>query len=290
MKAIITHDVDHLRVSEHSGDLVIPKFLLRTSLGLLHGKVSPREFHLRLVALGRNKWHNLEPLMAFDRTHGIPATFFVAVSNGRGLSYSLADAEHWIARIREQGFDVGVHGIAYDEVDAIERERRVFEKISGLDSFGIRIHGLRTSADTLQLLSRAGYLFDSSLSEITGPRRVGEMYEFPLHLMDSFLVRGKKKYTYVSFEDAREATKALIAEAECLGLPYLTVLFHDRYFCDSFATGRDWYSWLVEYLAGCGIEPISVRAAIRELGRSTVHRRPISNTGLSSSSPDLDRG
>ena len=48
MKVIISHDVDHITVSEHKRDLVIPKFLVRNIIELTIGTITSKEFFLRL--------------------------------------------------------------------------------------------------------------------------------------------------------------------------------------------------------------------------------------------------
>jgi len=40
MKVIISHDIDHITVFEHKKDLILPEFILRSSVELLLGSVS----------------------------------------------------------------------------------------------------------------------------------------------------------------------------------------------------------------------------------------------------------
>lgn len=202
--------------------------------------------------------------MAFDQRQGIPATFFVGVSKGKGLSYSVANARTWIIHLLHNGFDVGVHGIAYDNFELMQREYRTFKAISGLDMFGIRMHYLRKNADTLQILEKIGYLFDSSVYEITGPKTIGQTWEFPLHIMDTrILYQGMTQP--VSFAEARRRTTGIIQQVMALNLPYLTVLFHDHYYCDSYPLWQDWYEWLIKYLKDLGVSFCDYREAMREI-------------------------
>lgn len=111
VKLIISHDVDHLSVKEHSEDLVLPKFFGLCGIELLKGNISFGTFGERLSALSReDAWNNLEELIEFDREHGVKSTFFVAVENGLGISYDLPQAEGAINLIKNSGFDLGAHG------------------------------------------------------------------------------------------------------------------------------------------------------------------------------------
>ena len=113
MKVIISHDIDHLTVLEHKKDLIIPKFIVKSCIELVIKTISFREFFNRFKDFLKNKWHNLEELMKFDKENEIKATFFIGVNKGLGLSYSIEDAKFWIHEILKEGFDVGVHGIEY---------------------------------------------------------------------------------------------------------------------------------------------------------------------------------
>jgi len=171
MKVIISHDVDHITVWEHKKDLIIPKFLARSSIELINRSISGEEYLLRLKNIINNKWQNIEELMRFDKQNGIPSTFFVGVNNGLGLSYPLRDAEYWSKKILENGFDVGIHGIAYNNFNDMKKEFETFSQISGQERFGIRMHYLRNDTRTLELLSKVGYYFDSTLYKLDNPGR-----------------------------------------------------------------------------------------------------------------------
>ena len=186
MKIIISHDVDHITVWEHKKDIIIPKFLVRNMIELMSGAISGKEGCLRFADLFKNKWHNIEELIDFDRKEHIQSTFFIAVAKGLGLSYSLKDAEFWINRILNERFDVGLHGIAFDDYKKIKGEYKTFKEISKMNEFGIRMHYLRNSQNTLRYLSKANHVFDSTLFELQNPFRIDQLWEFPLHIMDSY--------------------------------------------------------------------------------------------------------
>lgn len=264
MKAIISHDVDHITAFEHK-NLVIPKHLVRNVIETMTGYVSPSEFISRLRDLLRNRWHNLESLMEFNKKNHIPSTFFLGVKNGVGLDYLLEDAEIWIRKVTQEGFDVGVHGIAFDEYVAIKNEYDIFNKISGLSDFGIRMHYLRSSNYTLNFLNTSGYSFDSSLYRMENPFNVGELWEFPLHIMDGYLFYKNSRWQNQHLLQAQNSTKEIIERAFDKGITYFTILFHDRFFSDSFKTWKEWYIWITEYLKSNNIDFISYKDAIIEM-------------------------
>ena len=265
MKVIISHDVDHLTVFEHLNDLIIPKFWIRNSIELGFGYISFREFLLRLKEFTRNKWNHIEELMDFDKDNNIPSTFFFGVSKGLGLSYSLELAKKYIQLVLSKGFDVGVHGIEFQNLKKIKQEFEIFKKISGLKTFGIRMHYLRMDENTLEKLAEVGYLFDSSLYSRENPFKVKNMWEFPLHIMDVFIINQRRKWQSLKLEDAIDITKREIESLYKKEIKYLTILFHDRYFSEAFKTWKEWYIQIIEFLKANGFEFISYREAINEL-------------------------
>ncbi len=264
MKAIISHDVDHITVWEHK-DLIVPKFVIKSTIEVLSGTIGAKDYALRYRDLLKNKWQNIEELIEFNKKESIPSTFFLGVNNGVGLVYSLENAKKWAKKIIEKGFDAGVHGIAFDNLKDMQKEFDIFKEISGSDKFGIRMHYLRNDSDTLTNLSKCGYLFDSTQYEIKDPYKIGDMWEFPLHIMDGYEIFQGKPWQYLKIEKIKDLTKRKIDEIDAKNLKYITILFHDRYFNDSFKTWKEWYFFVIDYLKQNDIEFISYKDAIKEL-------------------------
>lgn len=264
MKAIISHDVDHMTAWEHYKDSVLPKFIIRSLAELVLGGISRQEFCAMMQDLKINKWQNLRELMRFDREYGVPSTFFLATHHGPGLSYSLNKAETWCKEIQENGFEVGAHGICFDNLNQIKREFEKFKQITGLNQFGIRMHNFRMNQNTLEYLCQSGYMYDSSLYAFENPKVVGRMVEFPVNLMDASAMYSKGKVKTVSFTEAQEYTKRKIDRASQLNLRYINVLSHDQYFCPGFETYQKWYIWLIEFLRENDVEFVSYSKAINE--------------------------
>lgn len=286
MKIIISHDVDHIGGWCHWWrDLYWEKFFAKSLIFLFArwvyrlsgGRICTERFGsgisfglflLRLKTMFARKMENTELLMDFDAKYGVPSTFFVGMDNVLGMSYSLANAESLIHKIMDRGFDVGVHGVAFDNQAGISAEHNRFEKICSNHQspitnhqFGIRNHYLRgqENLETHKMQADAGYLFDSTDYGLNKPYRVGNMWEFPLSLMDAYLLADSEN----DLEDVKRKTLDALHAAEEKQLPYFMLLFHNpsRAFLDAW----NWYQWVVRYLSANGYEFISFKDAVDEL-------------------------
>ncbi len=265
MQIIVSHDVDHLYVSEHYRDMIIPKHLLRSKIEFLSGKISFAELVYRFSEIIDGRLHRIEELMDFDLSLSIPSTFFTGVNKGLGLNYSKEKASVIVRLIQSKGFDAGVHGIAYDELSAIQKERNDFARIAGHSNFGIRMHYLRGSSVTLPYLSDAGYAFDCSDTNFGSTYKVGNLTEFPVHIMDGWIINKGRSWQSVTAEQALESSKRLIEEGLEKGIDYFSVLFHDRYFSEGFITWRDWYTRFMDWLQQNDFEFTSYKTALKAM-------------------------
>lgn len=264
MKIIISHDVDHLFREDHYKDLIYPKLWVRESLKFIRGKINPRQWLGRMMSPFRKERHNLAAIMKYDRELCIPSTFFFGMANGLGMSYNREKAYNIIKNVISSGFDVGVHGIAFSDLEKMKEEFALFRNMRFIDSFGIREHYVRFDDTTFEKMSDVGYLFDSTEFDkekgylIKAPYKAGHMWEFPLTVMDGYLPDNTACAKIKTIEILKEAHEA--------DLRYFTILFHDYLFCDAYASYRDWYIWLTRYLAADKqYEFISYRDAIKEL-------------------------
>lgn len=266
MKIIVSHDVDHLYTADHLfHDLILPKLWIRSFLYLFQKKITFRTFCSRLTVLFRKRMHRLNEVMDFDRANGIPSVFFFGMDRVLGMSYSRKKAAPLIRFILVHGFDVGVHGVDFQNADNIRSEHDAFSQITGLDTFGLRNHYVRFDDDTFEKMNRAGYLFDSTWfnkqkPDIRAPYKVGNMWEFPLHIMDVYICHPGH------LEKGLQDTFHAILEAERLNMPYCTILFHDYQFDEHFDPDmKHWYEETIRFCKDHGFEFISYRDAIREL-------------------------
>jgi len=272
MKAIISHDIDHITVWEHLfRDTIIPKYLARMHIELFSGKISMREYTLRWSDFFKNKWQNVDELITFNNINKVPSSFFIAVNKGVGLNYSNESALLWIEQMKLRGCEIGIHGIAYDNASQIKEERDLFQSLTKGNSFGIRMHYVRNTEGTYKMLSAAGYLYDSTEHAFKNPYKIGNMWEFPFQIMDGWVIENYKKWQSLSLSQAKESTMRMIDKAVDHKLDYLGIDFHDRYFSHAFKTWLDWYMWLVEYLKTNNIEFINYKDAVLELENKSKH-------------------
>lgn len=266
MKAIVSHDIDHLTLSEHYfNDLIVPKFFARSCIELGIGKISLTELLHRFGDVFKNQWQHIEELHQFNANHKVPTTYFIGVKQGSGLSYSLSQSEFWIKKMLQMGCNVGVHGIEYESFEKINSEYSLFKQISGQQVFGTRMHYIRKNESTFANMAKAGYLYDTSEMGYKAPYKTDTMWEFPFQLMDSYVIEKPKQWQSKNFAQSCEESKKIIDKVVELSLPYLGIDFHDRYFSSGHKTWKDWYMWLIEYLSSNNIEFIDFNAAIKEL-------------------------
>ncbi len=266
MKAIISHDIDHLRVWEHTKDLILPKFIVRANLELILGKISISEYALRVGDFITNKWQRIDEVIAFNKTMGVPSSFFIGVNNGLGLSYPLKEAARWINELSRRNIEIGVHGINYESLEGIQKEYADFKaSLSAEVTFGMRMHYVRKNESTISNIQQVGYLYDSTENSFKNPHKIGNMWEFPFQIMDGWVIDKDKRWQSQNLQQAKDNTLVLIDKAHKENLSYLGIIFHDRYFSNSFKTWKDWYMWLVNYLKDNKIEFVNFHQAIQEL-------------------------
>ncbi|HRD40803.1 MAG TPA: hypothetical protein PLC65_19395 [Bacteroidia bacterium] len=270
MKAIISHDIDHITVSEHLlRDMIVPKFMVRTNIELALGKIGWQEYFLRWNDFLKNKWQNIDELISFNKTKNIPSTFFIGVDKGIGLNYSNSAAAVWVKRIIEQGATVGIHGICFQSLEKVKNEKQCFEKAFNIKPKGMRMHYVKRNENTLNYFNEAGYLFDTTVHSFENPYKVGTMWEFPFQIMDGWIIENGKKWQSRNLEECKEATKKSIDKAFENNLNYIGIDFHDRYFSQSFKTWMNWYIWLCDYLIENKIAFTSFENAMSELESQT---------------------
>jgi hypothetical protein len=265
LKIIISHDVDHLYPSDHLfRDLIFPKLWTRSFFELTKGRISLKTFYYRLISIFDNRLHRIPEIIELDRNNNVPSIFFFGMDNILGMSYKKNKARFWIKFVLEKGFDAGVHGVEFEDIKRMRNEFNDFHLNSKLSLFGIRIHYVRYNENTFKKLANIGYLFDTS--EFNGreidlkrPYKIGEMWEFPLYIMDSYIVKDK-------LETAKEQTIVALHKAKKIGLDYFTILFHDYLFNElTYSKERAYYEWLLEYCRNQNFAFISYKQAIDEL-------------------------
>ena len=263
MKIIISHDVDHLYPSDHIfKDFIFPKLWIRSFFEFLKGEISFKCYLYRLFSIFDKRLNRMPEIIDFDKRKKIPSTFFFGMANLLGLSYNVKKAKLWIKFVMEKGFDVGVHGIDFEHP---QKEFETFKQISGLTHFGIRTHYVRYNSSTFNKFAETGYLFDCSEFnkleiELKNVYKVNNMWEFPLHIMDGYILKNGQLDVAIS------TTKKVLKEAEANGVEYFSLLFHDYMYNDNtYPIQKKYYEWFVNYCEMNNYRFISYNLAINEL-------------------------
>ena len=266
MKIILSHDIDHITVWEHlPKDLILPKFIIRAHVELFSGKILLTEYFNRYGDFLQNRWHKVDELIEFNKSKNIKSTFFIGVNNGLGLSYPISLVKPLMERIIDNQFEIGIHGIDFDSLEKMKVEYDIFKSLCELPSFGIRMHYLRINENTDTYLDQLGYLYDASEQGFKEPYKIGNMWKFPLQMMDAWAINLNKRWQVNNLKQAQAETLRIIDKANEMKLDYFSILFHDRYFSNSFKTWKNWYIWLVDYLIENNYEFITYEQAIKEL-------------------------
>ncbi len=267
MKIIVSHDVDHLYPSEHIfRDLIFPKLWVRSSIEMVSGKIDFKTWYNRLISMFERRMNRIPEIIEFDKMHGVPSSFFFGMDNLLGMSYKKGTAIPWINYIKDKGFDVGVHGVNIDNMTNMQQEYFSFEEITGMKNFGIRTHYVRYNESTFNKMANIGYLFDSSefnkaKIELKSPYKIDEMWEFPLHIMDGYVMKN-------DLEEAKKNTIIALDEASTKGLEYFTFLFHDYLYNQrTYPKDKAYYEWFISYCKEKKYPFVSYRDAINELNR-----------------------
>jgi hypothetical protein len=294
--ACLTHDVDFLGIRRHRLDRTLAGFLLRASLGSLHGFIRGRRSLRRLF---RN-WAALVSLplvyagllpdfwLPFDRyikaDGEFRSTFFVIPFRnrpGRGLNgasdprrsvkYSAEETRPWLSKLRSLDFEVGVHGIdAWSDPAAARQELGEIAQLTGVAELGIRMHWLYFNASSFTTLDHAGFVYDASIgyndavgfragtTQVFRPLLAERLLELPLHIQDTALFfPGRMDCTE---QEALDLCKRILDWTQGLG-GVSTLSWHER----SLVPERQWdgaYRWLLAQLRQRGAYVGSARDVV----------------------------
>ena len=260
MKIIISHDVDNLSVKDHLfKDWIILREISRSFSEFFRKKFPFSVLFRRLTEIFKRKaWSNLEELLKFDKENKINSTFFVAVAKGKVTNYSQRQAKQAIELIKKYGFDVGIHGICYNNYEKMKKEHEDFERISGLERFGMRMHYLKSDQETFENFAKLGYLYDTTVlsNNLEQKYKINGLIEIPFHIMDSRLLGYRSNST---LEEVKEKIVKLLERAEKENKEYFAALFHDRRFSNHFPDIKNLYIWLIDYCKERGYKFINYK-------------------------------
>jgi hypothetical protein len=255
-------------------------FLYRATAGALRNRVRGRMGWRRLGAslkaaaslplvylgLARDFWLPFEWYQRAERS--LAATYYIIPFKGwpgdkvpgerarrRACAYDAGELADWIATLRRNGDEVGVHGIdAWHSVGRGVAERNRIQSMTGDASVGIRMHWLLSDDDTGRVLERAGFAYDSTAGyndtvgyrngtgQVFRPPGCRTLLELPLHIQDGAMFLSNR--LDLSEEDAWQRCERFMLDATERG-GVLTILWHDR----SHAAERFWGDFYLRLLA-----------------------------------------
>lgn len=255
MKIIVSHDVDHLSIKEHLIDRYFLGLVYKSALGIIRGE----RFSLRKrFAL---KTENIKELRLFNQSMGVRETYFFATRKGLSLSYDYREAQSIITWLLQEGIEVGLHGQSPDSLDGLKEEYSRLKEIHSGEIIGIRNHYLRKTENTLEIMGKVGFQYDSTFMELKAPFKSGSIWEIPISVMDVSVLSSIANNEVSVWEK----TIQLINEAESKQLPYFVINFHDVYFSEGWPSHRNWYIKLITHLKDRGFHFISFNQALEEL-------------------------
>ncbi len=259
----LTHDIDFIGIRHHLFDHTMWGFLYRSTVGAIRNFLRRRISIGRLFAIWRaaaslpfvylgwvrDFWIPFEWYLRVEKD--LPATYFLIpfkrqsgehVQNSHGArraaAYDVEDLHQWVAILRREGCELGVHGI--DAWHSVKKGRAELGRISattGEAAIGIRMHWLLQNEKTASVLDECGYSYDSTAgynetvgyrngtSQVFRPLSAKTLLELPLHIQDGALFYQNR--LDLSELEAETRCKDLIQNAGQFG-GVLTFLWHDR--------------------------------------------------------------
>ncbi len=224
--ACLTHDVDFVEIRQHRFDHTFWGFCYRATVGSLINFVNKKAslmqllknwlavLALPLVYLGviKDYWDRFDQYAGIER--GFSSTFFLIPFKGkagekisgqfshrRATRYDIGDVQRQVKLLREQGFEIALHGIdAWHCPKKGEQElKRIREVVGFRGEIGVRMHWLCFNHQSPLILEQAGFSYDSTFgyNETVGfkagtmqafqPLESTRLLELPLNIQDTAL-------------------------------------------------------------------------------------------------------
>ncbi len=260
MKIIISHDVDHLFLKEHLKDTFLLGNFYRSLKNLAQGNITFKAFLKRFS----RELNRIRSLHEFNKANGVKETFFFGMRKGLNLSYNWQDTKPFIEYLIREEVLVGIHGMGYNSFDLLNEESNRLKTLLPLSyPLGIRTHYLRMDDNTLSIMEKIGFLYDSTQYILKNPFLHGKMWEIPINIMDAGFISSYR----ISLEELKKKTINKIQEAQSRSLPFFVINFHDIYYSDSYPLHKAWYEWLVSYFKNAGNQFVNFAEAIDLLNK-----------------------
>ena len=277
--ACLSHDVDFIGINEHRFDVTMWGFLYRSIvssfLDVFRGKGSwsklaqnwKAALSLPFVYLGwlDDFWLEFDRYLEIEK--GLNATYFFipfkdypgALRTGpaprkRAAKYELAESKDDLRKLREQGCEVGLHGIdAWRDLQKAQIEADRIREMTGQSEIGVRMHWLYFDEKSPKTLDQAGFSYDSTFgyndavgfragtAQAFRPLSVNQLLELPLSLQDTAMFYPDRMN--LSDSKALDSCKQLLRITATTG-GVVTINWHTR----SLSPERLWGDFYVELL------------------------------------------
>ena len=207
-------------------------------------------------------WWTYDKIRAIEARAGVGSTFFFA-AGGRhpeDPKYQIENGQ-MPALVRElaaTGSEIGLHGsyLASEDAELLTKEKRRFERATGISVDTYRQHYLRFHAESPERLSAAGFRYDSSLGTefslgfldgVSVPHSLGDVLELPVSVMDTcFQEASDVNRAYATDASRRAALGQVVSNVR--GVHGLIVVdWHQNYFDEGDYPGfRQLYEWILD--------------------------------------------
>ena len=157
----------------HDVDMVYPPLthtLLYPIACIKNRDVSGAGNHLfwRLRGRESSPYRRFEEIMDLEEKYGAQSSFYFLATDDdiNHVRYNIEELEVDLGEIVDRNYEVGLHAgyYAYNDLDALKREKSRLERVLGERVIGCRNHFLRFKVpDSWKYLQSAGFEYDTSL-------------------------------------------------------------------------------------------------------------------------------
>jgi hypothetical protein len=220
------------------------------------------------AGMARDPWFDIDRYQEMEKN--IPSTYFFVpqkeyagrpadddaalTRSYRSVHYDIRDYAPLVRVLAQEGREIALHGIdTWNDAISASKEREVISGITGDGVPGVRMHWLYFTERSPEIIGQAGFLYDSSVgyndsvgfrsgtTQVYRLNGVAEVYELPLHIMDTALLLQNRMGL-----SEHHAMQVCLRIIECFRTSggVLTINWHTRSLCPE----RNWDSFYVELL------------------------------------------
>jgi len=224
------------------------------------------------------KWMCFERWIEIESKYNAKSAFYFIASLSnvsypmpcRNYSVESEEVKGIVKRLKDKGWEVGLHSTAYWDLELMRREKELLESVLGEKVVGTRQHFLMISQNTLKNCAELNYIYDTSLYKesgeftfLTGTTLPYTLYDAtsgePLGIvelssvLEDGVIFGFYKNGKCDYEDAY--IKAIEYLSHVLKHEGVLVLNWHQRTCKYMKHVEDWtpiYDWTLSYVVGKG--------------------------------------